>query len=260
MLELAPSRFIQMRRQALAQDDGSDGLQLRLAATTTDLQAVQRLRYDIFTEELHAVFPNASEGLDCDHFDSWCEHFMVVDQNTGKVVGTYRLLTPENAIAAGSYYSEQEFDLQPLAQIRSQLVEVGRSCIHANYRTGRVIMLLWSGIAAIMKAGGYRYLLGCASVSLRDDGVAAAEVWRQAQQSMASNRHLPQLEPIHHYPVEKLNSTLPARIPPLIKGYLNLGAVICGAPAWDPDFNTADFPILLDLHYMDERYKKHFDL
>ena len=260
MLELAPSRFTQMRRDALVQDDGNVGLQLRLAATTTDLLAVQRLRYDIFTEELHAVFPDAPEGLDRDHFDSWCEHFMVVDQNTGKVVGTYRLLTPENAVAAGGYYSEQEFDLQPLTQIRSQLVEVGRSCIHANYRTGRVIMLLWSGIAAIMKVGGYRYLLGCASVSLRDDGVTAAEVWRQAQQSMANNRHLPQLQPIHRYPVEKLNSTLPARIPPLIKGYLNLGAVICGAPAWDPDFNTADFPILLDLHDLNERYKKHFGL
>lgn len=260
MLELAPSRFTELRRQVLSQEGSSDGLQLRLAATASDLRAVQQLRYNIFTEELHAVFPDAPEGIDQDRFDSWCEHFMVVDQNTAKVVGTYRLLTPENAIAAGGYYSEQEFDLSPLAQIRPQLVEVGRSCIHEDYRTGRVIMLLWSGIAAIMRAGGYRYLLGCASVSLRDDGVTAAEVWRQAQKSMASNPHLPQLAPIDHYPIDKLNSTLPAEIPPLIKGYLNLGAGICGAPAWDPDFNTADFPILLDLHYMDERYKKHFRL
>src|SRR5690625_4179368 len=260
MLELAPSRFSQLRSQALWKDDRKDGLQLRLAASTSDLHAVQKLRYNIFTEELQAVFPSAQHGLDSDHFDSWCEHFMVVDQNTNQVVGTYRLLTPENAVAAGGYYSEQEFNLEPVAHLRTQLVEVGRSCIHANYRTGRVIMLLWSGIAAIMKVGGYRYLLGCASVSLRDDGVTAAEVWRQAQQSMANNRHLPQLQPIHRYPVEKLNSTLPARIPPLIKGYLNLGAVICGAPAWDPDFNTADFPILLDLHVLDERYKKHFGL
>lgn len=260
MLELAPSRFDQLRNEALWQDDDKDGLQLRLAASAADLQAVQRLRYDIFTEELHAVFPNAEQGLDSDHFDSWCEHFMVVDKNTDEVVGTYRLLTPENAIAAQGYYSEQEFDLAPLAAMRPKLVEVGRSCIHANYRTGRVIMLLWSGIAAIMRAGGYRYLLGCASVSLRDDGVTAAEVWRHAQKSMAQNPHLPKLEPIHRYPVEKLNSNLPARVPPLIKGYLNLGAGICGAPAWDPDFNTADFPILLDLHYLDERYKKHFGL
>lgn len=260
MLELAPSRFTELRRQALWQDDDKDGLQLRLASTATDLLEVQRLRYQIFTEELNAVFPDTTQGIDSDHFDSWCEHFMVVDQNKDKVVGTYRLLTPENAVLAGGYYSEQEFNLAPLQDIRSQLVEVGRSCIHANYRTGRVIMLLWSGIAAIMRAGRYRYLLGCASVSLRDDGVTAAEVWRQAQQSMKANQHLPQLQPIHRYPVEKLNSTLPARVPPLIKGYLNLGAIICGAPAWDPDFNTADFPVLLDLQHMDERYRKHFDL
>ncbi len=260
MLELAPSRFTELRRQALWQDDDKDGLQLRLASTATDLLEVQRLRYQIFTEELNAVFPDTTQGIDSDHFDSWCEHFMVVDQNKDKVVGTYRLLTPENAVLAGGHYSEQEFNLAPLQDIRSQLVEVGRSCIHANYRTGRVIMLLWSGIAAIMRAGRYRYLLGCASVSLRDDGVTAAEVWRQAQQSMKANQHLPQLQPIHRYPVEKLNSTLPARVPPLIKGYLNLGAIICGAPAWDPDFNTADFPVLLDLQHMDERYRKHFDL
>jgi len=260
MLELAPSRFTELRRQALWQDDDKDGLQLRLASTAIDLIEVQRLRYQIFTEELNAVFPDTTQGIDSDHFDSWCEHFMVVDQNKDKVVGTYRLLTPENAVLAGGYYSEQEFNLAPLQDIRSQLVEVGRSCIHANYRTGRVIMLLWSGIAAIMRAGRYRYLLGCASVSLRDDGVTAAEVWRQAQQSMKANQHLPQLQPIHRYPVEKLNSTLPARVPPLIKGYLNLGAIICGAPAWDPDFNTADFPVLLDLQHMDERYRKHFDL
>lgn len=260
MLELAPSRFADLRSQALWQDDNQDGLQLRLAATAADLQAVQRLRYDIFTEELHAVFPDSEQGLDRDRFDSWCEHFMVLDKNTGQVVGTYRLLTPENAVAAGGYYSEQEFDLGPLQDIRSSVVEVGRSCIHANYRTGRVIMLLWSGIAALMRVGGYRYLLGCASVSLRDDGVTAAEVWRHAQQSMAKNSHLPRLQPIHRYPVEKLGSTLPARIPPLIKGYLNLGAAICGAPAWDPDFNTADFPILLDLEHLDGRYRRHFGL
>src|SRR5690625_3188848 len=105
MLELAPSRFANLRSEALWQDDGKDGLQLRLAATAADLQAVQRLRYEIFTEELHAVFPDAEQGLDSDHFDSWCEHFMVVDKNTDEVVGTYCLVTPENDIAGPDYLS-----------------------------------------------------------------------------------------------------------------------------------------------------------
>src|SRR5690606_7369331 len=133
---------------------------------------------------------------------------------------------------------------------RQNLVEVGRSCIHPDFRTGAVIMLLWSGIACVMREAGYRYALGCASVSLRDDGATAAEVWRRAMQSLAAQPALQRVTPHHPYPVERAGQALPARMPPLIKGYLKLGADICGKPAWDPDFNTADFPVLLDIERM----------
>ena len=115
-------------------------------------------------------------------------------------------------------------------------------------------------MARFMWYSGYRYLLGCASVSLRDGGATAAEVWRVAQKSMADHPDIPQVKPLHRYPAENLTSVLPARVPPLIKGYLNIGATICGQPAWDPDFNTADFPVLLDIERIDERYRKHFGL
>src|SRR5690606_2149225 len=134
------------------------------------------------------------------------------------------------------------------------------SCTHPGYRGGSVIMLLWSGIAKFVESAGYRHVLGCASVSLRDDGVTAAEVWRAANRMMAAAPDLPRLVPWHRYPVERLDSDLPARIPPLIKGYMKLGARICGDPAWDPDFNTADFPVLLDVTTMDQRYKRHFGM
>lgn len=235
----------------------TDGLQLRLAQNQHELQAVQRLRFTIFTEEMQAVLPNAQTGLDADRYDPWCEHFMVLAGASEKVVGTYRILRPEQAKRLGGYYSESEFDISALNDLRPYMAEVGRSCIHPNYRNGSAIMLLWMGIASMMRAGGYRYLLGCASVSLRDDGVTAAEVWRAAQRSMQKNPHVTRLTPYHRYPVEKLNSNLPARIPPLIKGYLNLGAVLCGEPAWDPDFNTADFPVLLDTEKLPERYKRY---
>src|SRR5690606_18795166 len=159
-------------------DRAVGGLVLGLARTNEELEAIQRLRYDVFTKEMNAVFPDAVDGLDSDEFDPWCEHFMVTEAGTGKVVGTYRLLTPANAIKAGGCYSESEFEVSSLDGIRSSLAEVGRSCIHADFRRGSVIMLLWSGIAALMQQGGYQYVLGCASVSLRDDGVTAAEVWR----------------------------------------------------------------------------------
>ncbi len=236
------------------------GLALRLARTQAELECLQRLRFQVFTQEMNAVFPDQHNGLDIDRFDPWCEHFMVTEPEENRVVGTYRLLTPENANKAGGYYSESEFDISALDALRPSLVEVGRSCIHPDYRNGSAIMMLWGGIAALTRVGGYRYLLGCASVSLRDDGVTAAEVWRVAQKSMQDNKHIPHVQPLNRYPVERLNSDLPARIPPLIKGYLKLGATICGEPAWDPDFNTADFPVLLDLEAMDERYKRHFGL
>jgi len=236
------------------------GLALSIARTADELEALQRLRYRVFTDELAAVFPSAVGDRDVDRFDDWCVHFQVRDTGSDRVVGTYRVLTPEAAVQAGGYYSESEFDLAPLRALRPGLVEVGRSCIDADFRHGSVIMLLWSGLAQIMTRGGYRYMLGCASVSLRDDGVTAAEVWRIAQGLMARNPGIPRIAPIHRYPVERLDSTLPARVPPLIKGYLKIGATICGEPAWDPDFNTADFPILLDLERLDSRYRRHFGI
>lgn len=237
-------------------------LALSIARTPEELEAVQRLRYRVFSEELSAVFPTAVGDRDVDRFDDWCVHFQVRETAVDRVVGTYRVLTPEAAVRAGGYYSESEFDLSPLQALRPSLVEVGRSCIDADYRRGGVIMLLWSGLAQIMTRGGYRYMLGCASVSLRDDGVTAAEVWRIAQGLMArdAGTGTPRISPIHRYPVERLDSTLPARVPPLIKGYLKIGATICGEPAWDPDFNTADFPILLDLERLDPRYRRHFGI
>ncbi|WP_103035899.1 GNAT family N-acetyltransferase [Castellaniella caeni] len=236
------------------------GLTLSIARTADALDALQRLRFRVFTEDLGAHFPQARDGRDVDRFDPWCVHFMVRDTASQRVVGTYRMLTPEAALRAGSYYSESEFDLTPLNALRPQLVEVGRSCIDAGFRHGTAIMLLWSGLAQVMAQGGYRYMLGCASVSLRDGGVTASEVWRRAQALMAAHPELPQIRPLHPYPLARLDSTLPTRVPPLIKGYLKLGATICGAPAWDPDFHTADFPILLDLEWLDARYRRHFGL
>lgn len=229
-----------------------------LAVTAEEVEQIQRLRYTVFTEDMGAIFPDAQDGIDQDRFDQWCEHLMVRELETGRVVGTYRILTPEKARLAGGYYSESEFDLAKLGAMRHEIVEVGRSCTHADYRSGAVIMLLWSSLIQLMWRRGYRYMLGCASVSLRDDGITAAEVWRNVSGHIQTD--MPHVTPLHRYPIERLNRTFPARVPPLIKGYLKLGARVCGEPAWDPDFNSADFPVLLDLMQMDSRYRRHFGL
>lgn len=237
-------------------------LELAMVRTPEELEAAQRLRFDIFSEEMNAVFPESANGIDADAYDPWCEHLMVREQATGRVVGTYRLLTPVNAECLGGYYSESEFDLSGLGDRRRLVIELGRSCIHPDHRNGAVIMLLWAGIASVVKQLDLRYVLGCASVSLRDGGMTAAYVWNEARRSLNSAQELPVLRPLHPYPVGRLehDAGLPARMPPLIKGYLNVGGRICGEPAWDPDFNTADFPVFLDIHAMAPRYRRHFGM
>ena len=222
-----------------------------------EVEEAQRLRYKVFVEEMGATLPKAKEGLDQDLFDNWCDHLIVRDEETLHVVGTYRVLSPHQATKLGSLYSESEFDLTRLAHLRPKMIELGRSCVHQDYRTGSVIMALWGGLGRYMVQGGYETMLGCASVSMADGGHYAASLYHQFSES-----HLAPVEyrvfPRLALPVESLNQQLSVEPPPLVKGYLRLGAKICGAPAWDPDFNTADFLTLLRLSDLHPRYAKHF--
>jgi putative hemolysin len=251
---------IEARREVSSEGQGGvTRLAVGLAQSWSEVEQAQRLRFDVFTEDMGAVFPQAVNGIDEDRFDAWCEHLIVRELDTDRVVGTYRILAPDQARKAGEYYSESEFDLSGLDPVRSELVEFGRSCTHREYRSGAVIMLLWSGLAEFLRRCSHRYVLGCASVSLRDDGATAAGVYRSVAQQIAQSGAL-SVSPLHRLPVERLDCNLPTKVPPLIKGYLKLGATVCGEPAWDPDFNTADFPMLLSVDNMDDRYRRHFGL
>ena len=244
-------------------DPNEPSLVLGLATTPEEIESLQRLRYDVYTKEMNAIFPDAVDGVDKDRFDEWCQHLMVCDSRTGMVVGTYRIMTPENAEKAGGFYSESEFDLSTLAADRHLLCECGRSCTHPDYRNGGAIMLLWGGLARFLQMNNYRYMFGCASVSLADGGKQAAEVWQAAKQEMIKTPELPQVRPLEPYPLEKLEKLQrngPVKIPPLIKGYLKIGARICGEPAWDKNFNAADFPVIIDIEKIESRYRKHFGL
>lgn len=239
-------------------------LVLGFATTSDEIEALQRLRFNVYTREMNVIFPDAVNGIDKDRFDDFCEHLMVCDARTNQVVGTYRIMSPTKAVEAGGYYSESEFDLSPLAGIRSVLSECGRSCTHPDYRGGAAIMLLWTGITQYLHINRYRYMLGCASVSLADGGSQAAEVWRAAKSERCRYPELPYIKPLQPYPLEQLEALSPPsekiKIPPLIKGYLKIGARICGEPAWDKNFNAADFPVIIDLQNMDIRYRKHFGI
>jgi putative hemolysin len=230
-------------------------LTVGLARTWDEVQAAQRLRHRVFAQELGAQL-NGAGGLDQDRFDRHCEHLLVRCNRSGDVVGTYRILTPEQARAAGSYYAEGEFDLSPLDPIRADLVEFGRSCVHPDYRQGGVILLLWAGLASYLQRHGYRYVFGCATVSLQDGGVAAAWLADCARDEELSSVY--RVVPHRSFGMAPDYEVVPARVPALLKGYLKLGAKICGEPAWDPQFNSADFPMLFDVTDMRPRYRRHF--
>lgn len=231
-------------------------LTVGLARHAEDILAAQRLRYQVFAEEMGARLPSRIAGVDQDIYDPHCQHLIVRNETTDEVVGTYRILTPESAKRIG-YYSENEFDLTRLQHLRANMVEIGRSCVHADYRSGATITLLWAGLAKFMLENGYGYLIGCASIPMHDGGHAAAAIYRTLadQLSPAEYRVFPRCP----LPLEALQSDSGnAELPPLIKGYLRAGAWVCGEPAWDPDFNTADLPILLPMSRLDARYAKHF--
>lgn len=229
-----------------------------------DVRAAQRLRHEVFVGEMGARLvlpPGAPAGHDVDLFDDFCEHLLVrtlpSDDAPSQVIGTYRVLTPAAAKRAGGYYSDTEFDLTRLRPLRDRMAELGRSCVHPEHRSGGVILALWGALAAFMSSNRLDTMVGCASVGMRDGGHMAASLWAQLREShLAGVEH--QVRPRLPLPVDELDQGLAVEPPALIKGYLRCGAKVLGAPAWDPDFNTADLPLLLRLQDLPARYRKHF--
>lgn len=226
-----------------------------------EVRQVQRLRYQVFVQEMGARLQTSVPGHDIDLFDNYCEHLLVRDGLTREVVGTYRLLTPVQAQRAGSTYSDLEFDLTRLRGLRERMVELGRSCVHPDYRTGGVIMALWGALAEFMVRNKLDTMIGCASIPMQHNGMASSDVAASIWQQLKTTH----LAPIEHHvrprlplPVDQLDSSLLVEPPALIKGYLRLGAKILGAPAWDPDFNTADLPMMMRINDMPARYRRHF--
>lgn len=232
-------------------------LRVSLASYPSEVVAAQRLRWQVFAEELGARLPSREHGIDRDLFDPYCEHLIVRDEVGGRVVGTYRILTPEAARRVGSYYSDGEFDLTRLAHLKPRMVEVGRSCIDPEYRnSAAVIALLWSGLAQFMMRNGYEYLIGCASIGMADGGHGAAHIFTRIADHMAPLEY--RVFPRYPLPLDRLDAGVAVDTPPLLKGYLRAGAYVCGDPAWDPDFNTADLPVLLPMSRLNPRYARHF--
>jgi putative hemolysin len=239
-------------------------LQVAWARHLDDVRAAQRLRHQVFVDEMGAQptpVSGAPAGHDVDLFDEFCEHLIVrtVPGNgePGEVVGTYRVLTPAAARRAGSFYSDTEFDLTRLRPLRERMVELGRSCVHRDHRSGAVILALWGALAKFVEDNAMETVVGCASISMRDGGHCAASLWASLRQTHLAPVEW-QVRPRVALPVDDLDQSLDVEPPALIKGYLRMGAKVLGAPAWDPEFNTADLPLLTRVADIPARYKRHF--
>lgn len=259
-----PTGALDALRAAPATERRRPRLEAVWARHEDELRAAQRLRWRVFAGEMGATLrpPRGTPpGHDADLFDPYCEHLLVRAIDAGdepaRVVGTYRVLTPAAARRVGGLYSGEEFDLSVLAPLRPTLAELGRSCIDPDFRHGGVILRLWGALAAFMQRNDLQRMIGCASVPMRDGGHYAASLWRRLEAT-----HLAPIEwrvrarcPL---PVDGLRNDLAVEPPPLIKGYLNCGARVLGAPAWDPAFNTADLPLMLNLADLPPGHRRRF--
>src|ERR1700682_4736980 len=238
---------------------------LLLSTNPSLIEAAQRLRHDVFTSEPGFALAGASDGRDADRFDEYCDHLLVREDNSGELVGCYRMLPPPGAIPAGGLYTATEFDIQALDPLRGTLVEMGRAVVREDHRNGGVVLLMWAGILAYLDRCGYDYVTGCVSVPVQgsEDEVPGSQI--RGVRDFVRRRHAAPAEyTVYPYrPVTVDGRGLddidpPARlsVPPLMRGYLRLGAQVCGEPAHDPDFGVGDFPALLDKRQADTRYLK----
>lgn len=234
---------------------------LLLSTDPALIDAAQRLRHDVFTTEPGFALAGASDGRDADRFDEFCDHLLVREDNTGELVGCYRMLPPPGAIAAGGLYTATEFDVTGLDALRPSLVEMGRAVVRDDHRNGGVVLLMWAGILAYLDRCGYDYVTGCVSVPVEDSDIPGRQI-RGVRDFVLRRHAAPQEYTVHPYrPVTVDGKGLdaiapPARVtvPPLMRGYLRLGAQVCGEPAHDRDFGVGDFPALLDKRRADTRY------
>ena len=230
--------------------------EVSLAYQPGEIAETQRLRYRIFGQEMGArVY--APDGLEQDRYDPFCHHLYVRDAGTGEVVSSTRILTRARAWRAGGFYSDGEFDLSQIAALPGEIIELGRTCVHRDHRSGAAIGMLWAGLAGFVELNRVDYLIGCASVPMRDGGVQATAIMEQVRGRHLSPEGL-RVTPRRPLPAVRLDANVRPVLPPLLKAYLRAGAWVCGEPCWDVDFGVADLFILLDVERLETRYVRHF--
>lgn len=238
---------------------------IRTAENAEDLKKAMTLRHEIFYEELLAR--HESLGLDMDKFDFLCDHLMIIEKQTDKLVGTYRL---NSSLFNKKFYSATEFKMKNIKKLSGNKLELGRACIDKNHRNGITISLLWLGIGEYLKATDTRYMFGCSSVKTIDpEEVALVTKFLMEKYPCKATQ---KVKPRKKFKTKGLKKFLKKlenpelydkragkkMVPSLLKSYLNLGGVVCGKPALDLDFKCIDFLTLVDVTTMKQSVLRKF--
>ena len=239
--------------------------QVRLAQTEADVQAAQRLRYDVFVRELGGGGPmvDHAAGLERDRFDPYFDHLLLTDRRSGKLAGVYRVMRGDMAARAGGFYSAAEYDLAPLVQSGRKLLELGRSCLDPAYRGGTAMHHLWAALAGYVAEHEIEVLFGVASFHGTDTAALAEPL------SLLHHRHLapPELRvrardyaPMDLIPEPELDRRKAMlAVPSLIKAYLRLGGTVGEGAYIDRAFNTTDVCLILDTKQMSARQMRFYN-
>ncbi len=230
---------------------------LKTAETPYELRQVLKLRHDIFYKELQNK--ESDNQLDVDELDPICDHLLIIDRKTSQIVGTYRLIS---SLFSKRFYSEGEFQIQEILELPGNKLELGRACIHQEYRTGAIINLLWKGIAEYIRKTDTKYLFGCASVQTVDPKVAAHLLEQLRLQGLARNDFHVMPTPAYKSHLEPIEGQAASEteLPALIQSYILAGAKFYGPPALDKDFGCFDFFMMLKIEEMSRLFRRRYRL
>ena len=230
----------------------------RIAKTEDEIRAAQALRFEVFNLELNEGLQESFvTRLDEDPFDPCCDHLIVEHLPTNAIVGTYRMQTGTSAAHHLGYYSAQEFEFGAFERFRSEIVELGRACVHKQHRNLVVLGLLWKGVADYAQVHNARYLLGCSSITSQNPAVGATAYAELCRHHLAAPEYRTRPRPDYECSLEALAADSP-KIPKLLRAYLTIGAKICGPPALDRKFKTIDFLTLLDFKALPTAVRQRF--
>lgn len=241
-----------------------DRFVIKTAENHEELAKVLRLRYEVFYREL--LEKRQTLGMDFDKFDFSCDHLIIIDKKTDTFIGTYRLIS---SLFTSKFYSETEFNLQNITALTGTKLELGRACVHRDYRNGSSIALLWRGITEYMKETGTKYMFGCSSVKTTDK-LEIAAIYKNLSNSYHASQEchvtpkrkfkIKDFDVLSNSVSKEIEDEATGKIPPLIKSYLNMGGLICGEPAYDKKFKCADLFTLFNIDSLSDKVHKKYNI